>query len=84
MPDVLKSKDTSKDKLGKRIVAKVTVKLKVHVPYQSSILQWFRELTDTDGNNHYDIRLWDEDADEADRNSNGVWFSYTTYTAISR
>lgn len=84
LPKALENKDTSKDKLGKRIVAKVTVKLKVHVPYKSSILQWFRELTDNDGNNHYDIRLWDEDTDEADRNSNGVWFSYTTYTAISR
>ena len=84
LPKALENKDTSKDKFGKRIVAKVTVKLKVHVPYQSSILQWFRELTDKDGNNHYDIRLWDEDANDVDRASNGVWFSYTTYTAISR
>lgn len=84
LPKALENKDTSKDKFGKRIVAKVTVKLKVHVPYQSSILQWFRELTDKDGNNHYDIRLWDKDANDVDRSSNGVWFSYTTYTAISR
>ena len=84
LPDALRNKDTSKDKLGKRIVAKVTVKLKVHVPYQSSILQWFRELTDKDGNNHYDIRLWNEVSNDVDRTSNGVWFSYTTYTAISR
>lgn len=84
LPKSLENKDTSKDKLGKRIVAKVSVKLKVHVPYQSSILQWSRYLTDFYGDNHYDIRLWNEDTDDVDRHSDGVWFSYTTYTAISR
>lgn len=84
LPLALKGKDTSTAKDGKRIVAKVSVKLKVHIPYKSSILQWFRHLNDTDGSNHYDIRLWDEDSAKVDFNSNGIWFYYTTYTAVSR
>lgn len=85
LPDKLKSLDTSYgDKDGNRIVAKVSVKLKVHIPYKSTILQWFRQLNDNDGNNHYDVRLWDETNNQVEFNSDGVWFYYTTYTAISR
>lgn len=84
LPDRLKARDTSPDKDGRRIVAKVSVKMKVHIPYKSSILQWFRHLNDTDGSNHYDLRLWDETSEQVDFNSNGVWFYYTTYTAVSR
>lgn len=84
LPSRLRDKDTSTAKNGNRIVAKVSVKMKVHIPYKSSILQWFRHLNDTDGSNHYDIRLWDDGNDAVDFNSNGVWFYYTTYTAISR
>lgn len=86
LPERLKAKDTSNSatKSGKRIVAKVSVKLKIHIPYKSSILQWFRQMNDTDGSNHYDIRLWDETTNSAQFDSNGLWYYYTTYTAISR
>lgn len=83
-PAKLKERDTSASKNGNRIVARVTVKLKVHVPYKSSILQWFRHLNDSDGTNHYDIRLWDTENDTTDISYDGVWFSYTTYTAVKR
>lgn len=84
LPARLRNSDTSPLKNGNRIVAKVSVKMKVHIPYKSSVLQWFRHINDTDGTNHYDIRLWDDVAQNVEFNSNGVWFYYTTYTAIHR
>lgn len=86
LPQRLEAKDTSNSatKSGKRIVAKVSVKLKIHIPYKSSILQWFRQMNDTDGSNHYDIRLWDETTNSVQFDSNGLWYYYTTYTAIAR
>ena len=88
LPARLSSSDTSKEQSGirksYRIVAKVSVKLKVHIPYKSPILQWFRYLTDKDGTNHYDIRLWDEQAENIDVTSDGVWFTYSTYYGITR
>lgn len=87
LPERLKAKDTSNslsENSGKRIVAKVSVKIKIHIPYKSSILQWFRQMNDTDGSNHYDIRLWDETTNSVQFDSNGLWYYYTTYTAIAR
>lgn len=86
LPQRLKAKDTSNSatKSGNRIVAKVSVKIKIHIPYKSSILQWFRQINDTDGSNHYDIRLWDETTNSVQSDSNGLWYYYTTYTAIAR
>ena len=84
LPERLRNKDTSETKSGKRIVAKVSVKMKVHIPYKSAILQWFRHINGDSRNNHYDIRLWNETGNGIEANSNGVWFYYTTYTAITR
>ena len=85
LPNRLKERDTSYDKSGFRIVAKVSVKLKVHIPYKSSILQWFRyKNADESKPNHYDVRRFDADTDSTDNNADGVWFYYSTYTAVSR
>lgn len=86
LPERLKAKDTSNlsTTTGRRIVAKVTVKIKIHIPYKSSILQWFRHMNDEDGSNHYDIRLWDESNNTVEFESNGLWYEYSTYTAIAR
>jgi len=69
---------------GLRIVAKVTVKIKIHIPYQSALLQWFVDNTSTDTNEHYDIKLWSISGGEPDESSDGLWYEYSTYTAISR
>lgn len=84
LPYRLKLSDTSNYASGKRIVARVSVKMKIHVPYKSAVLQWFRHLSDSDGVNHYDIRLWDETNEDVDLANDGVWFTYTTYTAVTR
>lgn len=64
-----------------RIVAKVTVRIKVHVPYRSSIMQWMCEMT---GTNHYDIKLWNPDTNKVDVTSDGIWYQYSTYYCTSR
>lgn len=64
-----------------RIVARVTVKIKCHVPYKSAILQWMAQKT---GTKHFDIKSYNPEALQADDTSDGLWFKYTTYYCTSR
>ena len=81
-----------KDGRGKRLVAKVTFRIKVHIPYHSSILQL---MCHKDKNSaHYDIRRFipnsndvvreDPNANHADMDNSGVWYQYTTYYSVTR
>ena len=84
--DKLKESDTSTGvKDGKRIVARVTTKIKVHLPYISPILQWasYMEAKESNSETHFGIRRWDN-ATQSISNSDDLWFKYTTYRAISR
>lgn len=79
---------------GNRIAARVTVKMKVHVCYKSSILQWLCRMFTGGGSNHehYDVKVFgnkdgigsrtgysnDYDGDD------GTWYEYTTYFMRSR
>lgn len=73
-------------KKGNRMVARISVRVKVNIPYQSAILQWLdylkgegiREVS------HYGIKLYDPDEGYMVEDSDGVWYQYTTYRAISR
>ena len=87
-----------------RIVAKITARVRVQVPYQAPIMQWSRQLINLINGNpqheHYGIRALyrgdnslytskgyasDGTGDiQIDEESDGLWFSYTTYRAISR
>ena len=80
------------DGRGKRLVAKVTFRIKVHIPYHSSILQL---MCHKDRNSaHYDIRRFipnsndvvreDPNANHADMDNSGVWYQYTTYYSVTR
>ena len=80
------------DGRGKRLVAKVTFRIKVHIPYHSSILQL---MCHKDNNSaHYDIRRFipnsndvvreDPNANHADMDNSGVWYQYTTYYSVTR
>lgn len=82
-PSILQSEDTSKSKDGKRIVAKVTVSMNLHIPYSASVLQWLRKENGSGSNDHFDVRAIDEKGDLTSDKS-GVNYTYTTYTAISR
>lgn len=73
---------------GNRIVARVTTKVKVHIPYNSPILQWIDHLKGLD-NTHYGIKMFDPEGGvngdgQMIEDSDGIWYQYTTYRAISR
>lgn len=72
--------------IGKgRVIARVTAKVKVHVPYQSGILQWASYMFT--GTNHFDIKRFDPTTGSAFTTlaeSDGLWYQYTTYFCTSR
>lgn len=70
-------------KPGNRIVARVTTKVKIHIPYNSPILQWLDYLKGTP-NCHYGIKLFNTDNGSIREFDDGLWYQYTTYRAISR
>lgn len=89
LPSRLKATDTAQGSAGSnpgnRVVAKVTTKLKIHIPYKSGVLQWFVHLTSEDKEEeHYDVALWDEANGDIVEDSNGVWYVNTTFKAVSR
>lgn len=89
LPSRLKATDTAQGSAGSnpgnRVVAKVTTKLKIHIPYKSGVLQWFVHLTSEDKEEeHYDVALWDKANGDIVEDSNGVWYVNTTFKAVSR
>lgn len=100
----LKNSDTMtsemKEKLGEeagnRLVARITTKIKVHVPYNSSVLQWADEWFFNGSEKHYGIKLIENlrgsqsftdgelQGNSLVRTEDGIWYQYTTYRAISR
>lgn len=91
--DKLVASDTQKkygagfdiDESGKRIVARVTVRMKCHILYKSPILQWVSYGTrDTYPENHYDIKLFDGKSGTIIETDDGVYYQYTTYKVVSR
>ena len=60
-----------------------SAKIKVHVPYQSAIMQWMCERSGIPG--HYDIKLWGgTDTGRVKLYRDGLWYQYTTYFMKSR
>lgn len=71
--------------LGNRVVAKVTVKLRVQIPYKSPVLQWASYLNYSgSGEEHFGVKRWDTNTSSIAADSDGLWYTYTTYYAISR
>ena len=70
---------------GNRVVARITVRMKCHIPYQSSILQWVSYATrDVYNENHFDIKLFNGFDGSIVEGLDGVYYQYTTYKVISR
>lgn len=86
LPSRLKDTDTTEGGSGdgKRIVAKVTAKVKVHIPYKSPILQWFVKQTASAGEEHYGVARWSNASNNIVEDDDGLWYVYTTYTSVSR
>lgn len=82
-PSLLQSEDTSRNKDGKRMVARVTVSMNLHIPYSASVLQWLRKENSNGNEDHFDVRALDVNK-ELTSDKTGVVYTYTTYTAISR
>lgn len=70
--------------LGERVVAKVTVKLRVHIPYKSPILQWASHNNSVGGEEHFGVKRWDANSGSIVSGEDGLWYTYTTFYAISR
>jgi len=67
---------------GQRLVARVSCRIKVHIPYHSSIIQW---LCYKDGStNHYDVKMYNPSTGGLDVTDDGVWYEYTTYYSNTR
>lgn len=101
MPTYLLDEDAKEellpeDEKGSRIVARITTKIKVHVPYNSSVLQWADEWFFNGSEKHYGIKLIENlkgsqsftdgelQGNSLVRTEDGIWYQYTTYRAISR
>ena len=87
--DLIKKHETGgslgNDVDGNIIVAKCTVRIKLHITYESSILQWlsYRDYKGS-GENHYDIKLYNPNIDGVYKDASGVWFEYSKYYAYLR
>lgn len=67
---------------GQRIIARVSAKIKVYIPYQSAILQWANYMFT--GTHHYGIKMLDPGNGAMQVGEDGVWYQYTTYFCTSR
>ena len=86
LPSRLKDTDTLDSGLnsGNRIVAKITTKIKLNVPYKSPVLQWFVHRSSTNAVEHFGVARWNDATGIIEDSEDGLWYAYTTYTAISR
>lgn len=86
LPSRLKDTDTlaSGANSGNRIVAKITTKIKVNVPYKSPVLQWFVHRSSTNAVEHFGVARWNDATGTIEDTADGLWYAYSTYTAISR
>lgn len=94
MASALKNSDTSKMasshiNYGQRIVAKVTVRMKVYVAYESSILQWlsYKDYLahGASGDLHYGIKMLNPATGKVYRDgTDGTYYEYCTYISYTR
>lgn len=70
---------------GGMIVAKCSIRMKIHITYESFIFQWlcYKDHSASDSN-HYDIKLYNPSTGFVDTDSDGVWYEYSKYYAYTR
>lgn len=84
LPNKLRETDTSENPDGNRIVARVSAKIRLHIPYKSSVMQWYINKYGVSTTEHYDIARYDSATGDVITDADGVWYYYTTYVSISR
>lgn len=67
---------------GDRLVARCSIRMKVHVPYKNPVFQLARFSEGDTG--HYDIKVWDGAAGGVSTTDDGIWYEYTTYYCIAQ
>lgn len=67
---------------GQRVIARISVKIKVHIPYKNPIIQWVCSNQSSDVN-HYSMKLVGNDGNLVEDND-GVWYTTTKYYCTSR
>ena len=85
--DAFVDKDTSADNISafsrRRVIARVSTRVKVYIPYKSPILQWL--VQDSTEDNHFSIAEVEEDAAGNETfSSDGVWYEHIQYVGILR
>ena len=72
------------DQNGRRIVAKVSAKIKCHIPYETKLMRLMCAKRNSAAvDNHYSMLRWDSDNDRP-TNSDAIWYTCSTYYSTSR
>lgn len=67
---------------GQRVIARISVKIKVHIPYKNPIIQWV--CSNQSGNtNHFSMKLLGDNGNIKE-DDDGVWYTTTKYYCTSR
>lgn len=92
--DLIKAHDTSSSlgsvttagyEQGRTVIARCSVRMKIHVTYESFILQFLLDRTrGASGSYHYDLKLYNPATNNYYADSDGVWLMYTKYYSYLR
>lgn len=86
--DAFINTDTATDNISvferRRVIARVTTKLKVYIPLRSPLLQWFMK-DDTSEDNHFSIpSVLVDSSGGVTVDSDGLWYEHIQYVGILR
>lgn len=85
--DAFEDNDTSVDNISifarRRVIARVSTRIKVYIPYKAPILQWL--VQDSSEDNHFSIAKVEEDS-EGNKTflPDGLWYEHIQYVGILR
>ena len=77
---------------GRALIARVSVRMKVHIPYTNALIQWgvYKHTHHSDVE-HYDIKMYNADATNVSNfmdgivgTEDGLWYQTSTYYAVTR
>lgn len=84
LPSRLQAVDTRGDTKSVRLVAKVTVKMKVFIPYRTPFLQEYVDRVSVKGVEHLGTKRWHPGVNQLENIDDGLWYQASQYVAITR